>query len=311
MNKSVLIFTTAITTLCITSSSIANDTFTININLNGINNQTQNNDCTCAKNPKLKETITCTCSLASSDNQKSTNKDTKTAISKSTTKTNIQTTTSTPPTTEQPKTTFTQKLKTFFETYRPYVSAKWMKSTVHFKEKQDYRTSKQKLKKAGAFALGLKTPNNLRFEVEYSFRKKGTYREYYSEAFYMTQLNLTKSFKPSTKMWMFNAYYDFETTNSFKPYITAGIGRAKNKLDFQLDTTIVGAGTASAQRKYSDKSKAWNIGFGIAYEINDNFAIDVGYKHTKWGKIKAYSDNTHIEEKLKSDDFLIGLRYTY
>lgn len=117
---------------------------------------------------------------------------------------------------------------------------------------------------------------------------------------------------------MANFFYDFRNDSDFTPYVTAGAGlafiRAENKLRVQ-----------NADLTYFDRSKsvtnfAWNLGAGVAYNFNENVAVDLGYRYVNMGVANmssSYDFGSGVKGKLESDNYLynheiaLGVRYTF
>ncbi|MDR0742530.1 MAG: outer membrane beta-barrel protein [Puniceicoccales bacterium] len=61
----------------------------------------------------------------------------------------------------------------------------------------------------------------------------------------------------------------------------------------------------------------WNIGVGVCYAVNDNLALDLGYRYTDYatarGKIMADQVTNFLQTRadLSSQEVLIGVRYTF
>ncbi|MBR1825014.1 MAG: porin family protein [Alphaproteobacteria bacterium] len=110
---------------------------------------------------------------------------------------------------------------------------------------------------------------------------------------------------------MFNAYYDFYTKTPFTPYVSAGMGGARMKYSTDLG--------AIHQTEF-----AWQLGFGVAYEINEHFAADLGYRFIDYGDFsnsfvehnqvsKTKTENVYHKTKVESqaNEIMLGLRYTF
>jgi opacity protein-like surface antigen len=111
-----------------------------------------------------------------------------------------------------------------------------------------------------------------------------------------------------------NAYYDFRNRSAFTPYVGGGFGMASIKADGRYDREYYGR---SYSEKYGAKSTtnfAWNIGGGVAYKVNEQFSLDLGYRFAGLGKAKTkVSDEGDV---LKTRDvymsqFLLGARFTF
>ena len=132
-----------------------------------------------------------------------------------------------------------------------------------------------------------------------------------------------------------NAYYDIADFNGFTPYLTAGVGVARNKLS---SATTVSAGTikgtaiptgstagnafagsgssttsGSSSKSLKKTGFAWNIGFGGMYNINPEFGVDLAYRYRDLGKVKIGKDssNKDVSKKLKSHNVTVGVVYKF
>ena len=107
-----------------------------------------------------------------------------------------------------------------------------------------------------------------------------------------------------TKGVFLNAYYDLPLTaefKKFKPYIGAGVGYSW--LKGTMDATRWGLDKGSSK----DDDISWNVGLGVAYEINNNVDITLGYRYEDLGKIK--DDSTTVD--ITNHKVFLGLRYNF
>jgi len=73
---------------------------------------------------------------------------------------------------------------------------------------------------------------------------------------------------------MLNGYVDFKNDSMFTPYVTAGVGIARNKAN---------AKTATVTNK-SHTALAWNVGLGSKVNVATNVDLDFSYKYAQLGK---------------------------
>lgn len=171
-------------------------------------------------------------------------------------------------------------------------------------------------------AYGLAFPvasHQLRGEVEYGYNAKAKLNGAFNynlatdtNKFPTQRIGIHSNIK--TQTLMINAYFDFNTGTDFTPYVGAGLGMAQVK-------TSGSANFDTNNFSLSDKSDnfAWNVGVGVAYAINTNVAIDASYRYTDYGKVKATDasplftgiNNTRTQSKVKSNEFNLGIRYTF
>ena len=110
--------------------------------------------------------------------------------------------------------------------------------------------------------------------------------------------------KGETKGLFLNAYYDIpvcERLKQVKPYVGIGIGYSW--LKETVDLTAWGFGKDSLK----DRDWGWNVGLGVAYGLNDNVDLTLGYRYEDLGKIKDYDSKTDFTNHKVS----LGLRYTF
>ncbi|MCQ2965869.1 MAG: porin family protein [Alphaproteobacteria bacterium] len=195
--------------------------------------------------------------------------------------------------------------------FKPYVSvkgayAKTSMSSVRGEETDDEGTSVGKYKfndhtYGVRVAVGAKF-DAIRSELEFGWNDK--FSERHSD--FDEDDGSTDSWKNSfkTKTIMLNGYYDLFTNNGFTPYVGVGVGLSHNKMKL-VDSTI----------KESDNSFAWQVGAGVTYDVCDNMAIDVGYRYMDYGSVrkKEIDEDYHsnIKAKLKTNEVLVGVRYSF
>ena len=135
-----------------------------------------------------------------------------------------------------------------------------------------------------------------------------------------------------------NAYYDIADFNGFTPYLTAGVGVAKNKFKVNdsssTPTVFTGGSTSSTSSRttkgFPNKMRpkananvftatasgsstslkktgfAWNIGFGGMYNIDPEFGVDLAYRYRDLGKVTKY-----VSKKLKSHNVTVGMVHKF
>jgi len=126
-----------------------------------------------------------------------------------------------------------------------------------------------------------------------------------------------------------NAYYDFNATNKIKPYAGLGIGLARVKVDMNwaAENPSIPDLFFFVNESANLRNFAWNLGFGVAYSLTDNIALDLGYRFTDMGKIDLQTVNMvdatelggdifagstmNITTNLRSHEVLFGVRYAF
>ena len=124
----------------------------------------------------------------------------------------------------------------------------------------------------------------------------------------------------------FNTYFDITDYKGVVPYVTAGIGVARNKLSAfeKVDSNLLSKGLEGKSRygetetKYKDTKTdfAWNVGAGALYKVNSDVAVDLSYRYKDAGEVSAKKE--HAEEgdkkytaKLKSHNITFGVVYSF
>ncbi|MGL5362771.1 MAG: outer membrane protein [Bosea sp. (in: a-proteobacteria)] len=126
-----------------------------------------------------------------------------------------------------------------------------------------------------------------------------------------------------------NAYIDLGTWNCLTPYLGGGIGFASHTIngltdsgiqDFYTGTVRTGSGTSFAFADSASKTNmAWALMAGVAYDVNPNLKLEVGYRYLNMGDgpnmaLRGPSgllDSSVKFKKLDSHDIKIGMRWTF
>lgn len=102
-----------------------------------------------------------------------------------------------------------------------------------------------------------------------------------------------------------NVFADWHNDTKFTPYVGGGIGlafvdsRVDLKFGSQISTEDIngnqfGGGGNSGTYEFNEKKKilAWHLDAGIAYELTENFSVDLSYRYQDYGKSVKLSDKT-------------------
>lgn len=114
----------------------------------------------------------------------------------------------------------------------------------------------------------------------------------------------------NTSTLFLNLYYDIQTGTPFVPYIGAGAGLAFNYVEY---TGHVSDGVDTMRGSASDNftNFAWNVGAGVAYNFNENFAVDLGYRFMMMGYNEVSIGGSNISNQPYNNEFMLGLRFTF
>ncbi|MDR2098816.1 MAG: outer membrane beta-barrel protein [Rickettsiales bacterium] len=159
---------------------------------------------------------------------------------------------------------------------KQYGSAKIVYSNLNLEV--DDQDSDMKTAYGLGLGYGVKI-SDFRVEGELTLRAKNKLKEDESEG--LTNHSL-----------MVNGFYDIATGTEFVPYVGVGFGLNRAK--------IANAGTHS---KF-----AYGASAGVAYNVNEKTAVDLGYTYTK---IADIDDDEAGEFKQDTGEIKLGARYTF
>ncbi|SDF86792.1 outer membrane protein [Desulfovibrio legallii] len=162
----------------------------------------------------------------------------------------------------------------------------------------------------GAFALGYDFwPQQmlpLRAEVEFALR--GNNEKTWSDGGQYIQ-EVKGTWNSSTLFA--NLFWDFHNDSAFTPYVGAGLGLAFNYVGY--DFTDNNGNKFSADDRFTNF--AWNVGAGVAYNFNENFAIDASYRFVGLGYNEVSATNGgrkyEIGNRPYNNEFMVGLRFAF
>ena len=120
-----------------------------------------------------------------------------------------------------------------------------------------------------------------------------------------------------------NFYWDFHNDSAFTPYVMAGAGLAfiNAKYEYNINVPEMMGGRSSEGRSMNKNftNFAWALGAGCAYNINENFAVDLGYRYLNLGQVKTdttaraagFNVTGEAESFANNHEIMLGLRYTF
>lgn len=123
----------------------------------------------------------------------------------------------------------------------------------------------------------------------------------------------SQKFEVKAHSLMVNAFYDFNTASSFTPYLGAGLGGAYLKTNYQ--TSMHNGVSGSVSTSKTNWNLAWNVGGGLAFHLNENAALDFGYRYVdlgdaETGNINLLNFNGSSKVDYTAHEFSVGLRLT-
>jgi opacity protein-like surface antigen len=164
--------------------------------------------------------------------------------------------------------------------------------------------------------LGYDTGHYFRFDVTGEYRGRSYFRGLDIE----TTQPYTNEHTGYKSEWLLlaNAYIDLGTWKSITPYVGAGIGTVNVKLHDFWDVNLVNNGLWFAN-DHSQWNFAWALHAGLAYDVTDNFTVDLAYRYVnlgdgKTGTYGTYDDGTAVGsatvlKDLYSHDLMLGVRW--
>ena len=159
----------------------------------------------------------------------------------------------------------------------------------------------------GALALGYDFNSQfgvpVRAEVEYALRGNSEKSWNYSK-----KLDIKGAWNASTLF--LNLYYDFRNSTAFTPYVGAGLGMAFNYANYTFSAPGFNANFDDHRTTF-----AWNVGAGVAYNVNDALYIDAAYRYVDLGYTEATGtlngDQIKVGSRPYNHEFMLGLRFAF
>lgn len=112
--------------------------------------------------------------------------------------------------------------------------------------------------------------------------------------------DVSSSGDASTLSFLANGYVDIDNQTSLTPYITAGIGLAKMEVN---DLAIAGFHIGDSE----DTIWVYQLGAGVAYDINDHFAVDFKYRYLAM----LESEFDGVDTDIDIHSIYLGFRYNF
>lgn len=166
--------------------------------------------------------------------------------------------------------------------------------------------------------VGYSFSENISSDMVFTIRNRNTLKNYSSDA--EDTRDITQSFY--SKTLMLNTNYTFAPGNTFRPYLSAGLGVSYNTSGNYRAETLVKLDNSTTIETSPRSSKlrfAHSFGAGIKTKISDKSSIDFFYRYINLGKSSSVSitDETNggtefvTPGSLKSHDFGLSLTYKF
>ncbi|MDR3357369.1 MAG: outer membrane beta-barrel protein [Desulfovibrio sp.] len=109
-----------------------------------------------------------------------------------------------------------------------------------------------------------------------------------------------------------NLYWDFHNDSALTPYVGGGLGMAFNYTGYDFYDKNIRT-KISMDDHYTNL--AWNLGAGVAFSFNDNFAVDLGYRFVYLGYNEVSTivggSKVEISNRPYNNEFMLGLRFMF
>ena len=175
-------------------------------------------------------------------------------------------------------------------TFNPYVAVKGGYSILSKKDGAKYKNGF-----AGAAEFGI-SYDAFRLGLEVSYKQNKIKEVEAGKA--AAVAGMLKDQKVNTLAAMINVYYDYALTEECSLYAGLGLGIAK--------TTVKFADGLEAGKTVF----AWQILAGVAYDINENWTVEAGYRLFNTSKIKVAVQDKKVKAPFASS-IELGLRYNF
>ncbi len=161
----------------------------------------------------------------------------------------------------------------------------------------------------GALALGYDfwPQQMLPLRAELEFALRGNSETSWDDGGLMREVKGTWN---STTLFA-NLFWDFHNDTIMTPYVGAGLGMAFNYAGY--DFTDRAGNTFSGDERTTNF--AWNVGAGVAFNINDHFTIDAAYRFVGLGynevSVSSGGNDYTVGNRPYNNEFMLGLRYGF
>ncbi|MDR2724602.1 MAG: outer membrane beta-barrel protein [Candidatus Adiutrix sp.] len=152
--------------------------------------------------------------------------------------------------------------------------------------------------RSSVFGLGFAIGTDLSYASSLPIRAEIEYLYHGNETFSRPG----QSHDISAHSFMGNAFYDFQTDSAFTPYAGGGLG-----LSLLKDKARI-SGSPDMSTNVSRWNLAWNLGGGVAWGLNENMALDFGYRYMDLGKTQKINAGQTYNVSLTAHEFSVGLR---
>jgi opacity protein-like surface antigen len=163
--------------------------------------------------------------------------------------------------------------------------------------------------------IGYEANNWLRFETTAEYRFKTAINAFGQYTSGGTTFSEAYQGYLSSLVFLENAYVDLGTWAYLTPFVGAGVGGAYNSV-FDLTETGFSTGSINGTGPTANKwNPAWAAYAGVAYNVTNNFKVELTYRYLSLGSATDTIDctggcnpNSYRWNNITSQDFMIGFR---
>lgn len=98
---------------------------------------------------------------------------------------------------------------------------------------------------------------------------------------------------------MANVWFDMNPDGDIHPFVGAGIGMAKVKMDMRSVGEV------------SDQGIAWQYGAGVGFDIGDNSQVTLEYRHFDASDVELIAGDWDMGIEYEVDEFLVGFKFNF
>ncbi|WP_342640850.1 outer membrane protein [Rhodoligotrophos ferricapiens] len=98
-----------------------------------------------------------------------------------------------------------------------------------------------------------------------------------------------------------NGYIDLDYFGFVKPYVGGGVGVAFHHIG-DVDMPILSGSGSSTDF-------AWNVQAGLAFDVTENIALDVGYRYVDLGDAKSGGKDPFHVDNITAHEARVGIRF--
>lgn len=158
-------------------------------------------------------------------------------------------------------------------------------------------------------AIGYDFENPFRTELEYTYRTN-----FENNKRPTTDGNHNVDMDLTAHAILLNAFYDFENSTDFTPFVMIGGGMSVLCSDNNVEP--IGAAADYDERQITRTNFAWALGTGAGYSLNDDLTLDLLVRYVdlgeaRWENYDPGTDEANAVAQMTAIECVLGLRYEF